>query len=70
MMTKRSRNCLRDVMTAEEERAFYEENLRLIYENIRYYLDNLEYLDVYRVSFHNYGASRYPKSKQKEKLYK
>lgn len=42
----------------EEEREIYLQNLEDIYSNPRWYLDNLEYLVEYRVSFINYKAKK------------
>jgi hypothetical protein len=50
-------------MTPEQERAYYDNVLARICCNPRYYLDNLENMDVFRVSFLNYGISRRVKVK-------
>jgi hypothetical protein len=47
-----------------EERKFFEEVCDRIIKNPRYYLDNLDELYVFKVSFIHYGVSR------KRKLYK
>lgn len=56
-------------MSLEEQKAFYKENLARIINNPRYYLDNLEELDVYLVSFINYQSSD-AKSLKSTKIYK
>ena len=40
--------------TLEEEIAIYDKVLDDVYTNIRWYLDNLEYLNSFRVSWINY----------------
>ena len=62
-MTKRSRNCLRDVMEADQEREYYNQVLDRIIDNPRKYLDDLEFMDVFRVSFLNYSEKRRKKPK-------
>lgn len=57
-MTQRSRNCLRDVMTKEQERIYYESVLERVIENPRFYLDNLDTCDIFKVSFINYSRKR------------
>lgn len=41
-------------MTLAEEKEYYEETLNRVISNPRFYLDNLDELYVYRVSFINY----------------
>lgn len=43
-------------MTAEEEHAYYNEVLDRVIANPRYYLDNLDTLFTFRVSFRKYKA--------------
>lgn len=62
-------NDLRWFMTLEEQKNFYKENLERVIKNPRYYLDHLEELDVYLVSFINYQSSD-KKSLKSTKLYK
>lgn len=45
---------LRDFMTLEQERIYYAETLARVINNPRFYLDNLDDLDVYYTSIHNY----------------
>lgn len=52
-------NKLWEFMPSEEEHAYYEEVLRRVIHNPRYYLDNLDELSVFRVSFIYY----YPEKK-------
>lgn len=42
--------------TREEEIEIFSINLQEVYDNVRYILDNLEYLPEYRVSFGNYNG--------------
>ena len=56
--TTRSRNCLRDVMTAEQEEEYYNKVLEQVIEDPRRYLDNLEYYDSFRCSFYNYKLKK------------
>jgi len=51
-----SYNTLLQVMTKEEEHEYYDLVLCAVIENPRKYLDNLETLDVFRVSFINYSS--------------
>jgi len=44
--------------TKEEEHAYYLEVLRNVYARPRYYLDNLENLSVFRVSFIDYTTKK------------
>jgi hypothetical protein len=53
-------------MTAEQERAYYDNILARIYCNPRHYLDQLDYLDVFRVSFLNYSETRRVKAKKRK----
>lgn len=62
-MGNNSRNCLANCMTKEQERAYYETVLQKIYCNPRPYLDNLEQLWVFRVSFEDYHDKRKAKPK-------
>ena len=64
-MTTRSRNCLRDVMTKEQEREYYETVLYKVMMNPRRYLDNLDNFDSFRVSFINYSKKRKIKPKKR-----
>lgn len=41
-------------MSLEEEKAYYEETLERVIKNPRFYLDNLDELHTFRVSFLNY----------------
>lgn len=50
-------------MTASEEKAYYETTLQKIYLNPRPYLDNLEHLWVFRVSYLDYHDHRKAKKK-------
>ena len=50
-------------MTADQERAYYTQILNKVIDNPRFYLDNLERLDVFRVSFLNYTLKRRIKPK-------
>jgi len=68
--TTRSYNCLRDVMTAEQERAFYDNILQRVFCYPRYYLDNLDYLDTFRVSFLEYWEKRRVKPKRNKRVFK
>ena len=54
-------------MTREEEEAYYYETLDRIIANPRLYLDNLEYLKTFRVSFIQYNPR---KRTSKGKIYK
>ena len=45
-------------MDKELERKYYNEVLERINRNPRYYLDNLEKLDVFTVSFENYHGKK------------
>jgi hypothetical protein len=56
-------------MTTEEQREYYNEVLDRVIANPRKYLDNLEYLDVFRVAFINYTSSD-NRSLRNRKLYK
>lgn len=56
--TTRSRNCLRDVMTSEQEEKYYDDVLEMIMENPRRYLDNLDFYDSFRCSFYNYKKKK------------
>jgi hypothetical protein len=49
-----SYNTLGQVMTKEEEHEYYDLVLCAVIENPRKYLDNLEVLDEFRVSFLHY----------------
>lgn len=49
-----SYNTLLRVMSKEEELAYYNEVLDRVLANPRYYLDNLDVLDEFRVSFLHY----------------
>lgn len=62
---ERSAN-LSDFMTLEEEYNYYNEVLERVIRNPRFYLDNLDELDVFFVSFINYHRKR-PKN---QNLYK
>lgn len=42
----------------KEEREIYEETLKDVYENPRWYLDNITYLVEYRCSFINYTTKK------------
>jgi len=42
--------------TFHEETVIYDENLQDIMDNTRWYLDNLENLQVYLVRWHNYRS--------------
>lgn len=53
-----SYNTLLEVMTKEEELNYYNTVLDSVIQNPRYYLDNLETLDVFKVSFINYHKKR------------
>jgi len=53
-------------MSKEEEKAYYYKVCGQILHNTRYYLDNLESLNTFTVSFINYGK----KKGRKRKLYK
>ena len=44
--------------TLEEERTIYKECLQDIYDNPRWYLDNLNYTVEYRCRFINYSAKK------------
>jgi hypothetical protein len=46
--------------TVEEEAKIYERNLQDIKDNTRWYLDNLDYLVGYKVSWHCYGKNKQP----------
>jgi hypothetical protein len=50
-------------MNKEEEREYYEAVLYKVMINPRYYLDNLERFDSFRVSFINYSTKRRIKPK-------
>ena len=54
-------------MTPEQERVYYDTILEKVIENPRYYLDNLELLDSFRVSFINYSSKRRIKPKPRKK---
>jgi hypothetical protein len=47
-------NYLWHFMTIEEQREYYDEVLTRVINNPRFYLDNLEELDVFKVSFIKY----------------
>jgi hypothetical protein len=53
-----SYNTLGQVMTLEEEKEYYDLVLCAVIENPRRYLDNLETLDEFRVSFIDYRKSK------------
>lgn len=57
---------LREFMTLEEEFEYYNETLDRVILNPRFYLDNLEELDVFMVSFHDYNEKRRAKPKIKK----
>lgn len=44
--------------TLEQEKEFYNEVLSRVYSNPRFYLDNIDKLSVFRVSFINYTAKK------------
>ena len=44
--------------TVEQEEAIYDATLEDLGDNPRWYLDNLEYLKEYRVSWHCYGRDK------------
>ena len=44
----------------DEENEIYMANLKSIFENPREWLDNLDYIPVYRVSWKNYSKSNTP----------
>lgn len=46
-------------MTREEEEEYYNEVLDRVIANPRFYLDNLDELSVFRVSFKKYKAQKY-----------
>jgi hypothetical protein len=50
-------------MTKEEEREYFETTCDKIIANPRYYLDNLENLNVFTVSFNNYRKRKVKKAK-------
>ena len=50
-------------MTLEEEYAFYNEVLQRVINNPRFYLDHLDELDVFYVSFIDYSTTRRKKRK-------
>jgi len=45
-------------MTPEEEHAYYDEVLERVIRNPRFYLDNLDELSSFRVSFIGYKAEK------------
>lgn len=47
-------------MSKEEEEEFYQETLRRIIHNPRFYLDNLDDLHVFRLSSVEYKAEKVP----------
>lgn len=53
-------NCLWHFMEYDEEQAYYHEILERVIKNPRFYLDHLDELSVFRVSFLHY----YPEEKQ------
>jgi len=44
----------------EEESKIYERTLQDVMDNTRWYLDNLDYLVGYKLSWHTYGKSKQP----------
>lgn len=45
---------LKDNYTFDEEKQLYEDSLREVYENPRWFLDNLDKLSSFRVSWKDY----------------
>lgn len=45
-------------MTRDEEEAYYDEVLTRVVNNSRFYLDNLDELSVFRVSFKKYKPEK------------
>ena len=64
-MGNSSRNCLLNCMSAEQERAYYESVLQRVYCNPKHYLENLEQMWVFRVSFLDYHDKRRFKVKKR-----
>jgi hypothetical protein len=52
-------NKLWHFMDKAEEKAYYDEVLERVIHNPRFYLDNLDDLSVFRVSFIEYKAENY-----------
>lgn len=64
-------NRLWTFMEKDEEEWYYQETLNRILSNPRWYLDNLDYLINFRVSFIDYHDNRKAKKRVKiSKLYK
>lgn len=57
-------NKLWKFMTYEEEQAYYHEVLERVIRNPRFYLDHLDELSVFRVSFLHY----YPEDRKQQDL--
>lgn len=50
-------------MDLDEQKVYYSEVLERVFRNPRFYLDNLDELSVFRVSFIKYKAERVKKPK-------
>lgn len=51
-------NKLYHFMSKQEEKEFFDEVCYRVVHNTRFYLDNLDSLDVFRVSFINYSYQK------------
>lgn len=57
-------------MSKEQERVYYDNVLEKVINNPRYYLDNLDKIDTFRVSFLDYSGRYFKNKKKKHNLYK
>lgn len=51
---------LSDLYSLEEQAGIYEQTLKDVFDNPRWYLDNLSFLASYRVSWKDYRKKNYP----------
>lgn len=59
LLLRKTNNWLKDNgYTLEEEKEIYKENLQDLYDNPQWYLQNLEQLKEYRVSFISYSKKK------------